>query len=402
MLERKLVAAAIQSRAAYDTICETGALADPDELVRPIWEAIEGYYERDSEASRVDPDLLASGLASAFANPKKGREYAELVGSLANESVSVPNIRELCRTAARDRAGLALASALAGRKGPEEIGELLQKYTDLCVPIAGDADNTEAGERVDGWGDVLRERIAGENRFTVSPKILNQYIAGGVVPGHNVTIFGRPESGKTALAVTMACGFARRGHRVLYIGNEDPVRDLMVRIITNLTGKSVDELAPDPDGAEREALAKGAGNIVVKSTHPGTIPEIEALIKHHKPDVLFVDQLRNITSAKSDNYTQLLDKNAQAVRALGKKYGLVTVSVTQAGDSGTNRPVLGMGDVDSSNTGIPGAADLMIGVGVTEALEKAGQRMLSLCKNKLGAVHPAVPVTLDPFRSRMK
>ena len=61
-----------------------------------------------------------------------------------------------------------------------------------------------------------------------------------------------------------------------------------------------------------------------------------------------------------------------------------------------------MGDVDSSNTGIPGAADLMIGVGVTDALEKAGQRLLSLPKNKLGVVRAAIPVSLDPYRSKMK
>jgi len=117
--------------------------------------------------------------------------------------------------------------------------------------------------------------------------------------------------------------------------------------------------------------------------------------------VLLVDQLRNITSAKSDNYTQLLDKNAQAVRALGKKYDLVTISVTQAGDSASGRAILGMGDVDSSNTGIPGAADVMIGVGVTEALDRSGQRMLSLPKNKLGA-HSQVLVSFDPYRSKMK
>jgi hypothetical protein len=188
---------------------------------------------------------------------------------------------------------------------------------------------------------------------------------------------------------------------VLYIGNEDPVRDIMVRIVSNLTGMTVDEMAA-AENVDQTALEKGARNIAVKATSPGTIREIEALIKRHKPDVLFVDQLRNITSGKTDNFTQLLDKNAQAVRALGKRHGLVTVSITQAGDSATGRAVLGMGDVDSSNTGIPGAADLMIGVGVTDSLEQAGQRMLSLCKNKLGAVHPTVPVEFDPFRSKMK
>ena len=47
-------------------------------------------------------------------------------------------------------------------------------------------------------------------------------------------------------------------------------------------------------------------------------------------------------------------------------------------------------------------AGLLIGVGVTQALDAAGQRMLSLCKNKLGYVKPSFPVQLDVFRSKMK
>jgi archaellum biogenesis ATPase FlaH len=312
--------------------------------------------------------------------------------------VSVENVRALIRDQQRETLGMALAAAIAGHKPEQEIAEALEKYE----ATIGGSDDDDSGPTGPDWEGILRGRIDRSNRMPLSPRVLNQHIAGGVCPGHNITLFGRPEAGKTALALTMACGFARRNKRVLYIGNEDPVEDLMVRAITNLTDATADEVAQDPDRYERLALENGARNMVFRATAPGTIREIEALIKRHKPDVLFVDQLRNLQSAKSDNYTQLLDKNAQAVRALGKKYNLVTVSVTQAGDSATGRPILDMGDVDSSNTGIPGAADLMIGVGVTEALDNAGQRMLSLCKNKLGVVRAQVPVSLDPFRSKMK
>lgn len=398
MLERKLIAAALQSRDAFSTILASGVAEGFDETVRPIWDGIVRYYERDENARTGDADLIGAEIGRGISSPKRRAETQALVAELGAEPVSLSNVTEYVSATAVGRAGDALAAAIAGRKPPEDVARALRAFTEAREGLV------EAPEALpaDQWTGALRSRLDGSSRYVVSPRVLNQHISGGVAPGHNVTIFGRPESGKTALAITMACGFARRGLGVLYIGNEDPVQDLMVRMITNLTNKTVDELALDPDAGEREALAAGARFIVVKATAPGTIAEIESLVKRHKPAVLFVDQLRNITSGKSDNYTQLLDKNAQAVRALGKRYGLVTVSVTQAGDSASGRPVLDMGDVDSSNTGIPGAADLMIGVGVTEALDSAGQRMLSLCKNKLGVVKPAIPVSLDPYRSKMK
>lgn len=396
MLERKLIAAALQDRGAYQTIAGSVVPDGFDEMVKPVWAAIVGFYERDGGAEKADPDLVGAAVSSGHLNPKKGREMADLVRQMAAETVSLENVRAYVAQTIKDRAGMALASAIAGRKPEPEIAMALTEFS-----AALDAEVVEEAEE-EGWAGILRKQTDPSNRMLVSPRVLNQHIRGGVAPGHNVTIFGRPESGKTALAITMACGFARRGKRVLYVGNEDPIQDLMLRVITNLTGKTVDELAADPDRYEQEALAKGAANMVLKATAPGTIREVEALIKLHKPDVLFVDQLRNITSGKSDSYTQLLDKNAQAVRALGKRYSLVTVSITQAGDSASGRPILDMGDVDSSNTGIPGAADLMIGVGVTDELDRNGQRMLTLCKNKLGVVKPSVLVELDPYRSKMK
>ena len=397
MLQRKLLAAALRDRGAYDAILATPEPAQFSDGLDKLWARVREFYERDPEATRVDVDVVSAALATGALNPKRARADVELLGSISTEDVSVENIKHYLHECVLERTGMALAAALAGRRPTDEVRAALSDY-EAAIAV----EDSEEDPAEQDWGAVLRAGIDRSNRIPLSPRVLNQYLAGGVLPGHNITIFGRPESGKTALALTMACGFARQGKRVLYIGNEDPVRDLMMRVLCNLTNATVDEIAADPDRAEELALSKGAGNLFMRELAPGSVPQIEALIKQHKPQVLFVDQLRNINSGKSDNYTQLLDKNAQAIRALGKRYGMVTVSVTQAGDSASGRSVLEMGDVDSSNTGIPGAADLMIGVGVTQALDAAGQRMLSLCKNKPGGVKATVPVSLDPFRSKMK
>jgi KaiC/GvpD/RAD55 family RecA-like ATPase len=217
-----------------------------------------------------------------------------------------------------------------------------------------------------------------------------------------VTVFARPEAGKTAFALTLATGFAKRGHKVLYVINEDPAPDIMIRAIQMAAGRSREALTADPTGSERAALAAGVGNLYVRELAPGTLAEIDRLVRKYGPAVLVVDQLRNVHGAKTDNFTQKLDQVAQGVRALGKKYGLVTIGVTQAGDSARGKAVLDDGDIDSSNTGIPGAADVLIGIGMTEQLQQSGLRMLSLCKNKANFVHGHFQVRVDPMTGRMQ
>ena len=80
---------------------------------------------------------------------------------------------------------------------------------------------------------------------------------------------------------------------------------------------------------------------------------------------------------------------------MGKRYNCVIVSITQAGDSADQKQVLGMGDIDWSNTGIQAAADLLIGIGTTDELERQGKRWITLCKNKVGGRHASFPVKVD-------
>ena len=99
--------------------------------------------------------------------------------------------------------------------------------------------------------------------------------------------------------------------------------------------------------------------------------------------------------------TQQLEKAATEARNLAKSRRVLVVSVTQAGDSATGKAVLGRGDVDSSNVGIPGQVDLMIGVGATSEQEKNNVRVLSFPKNKLSGRHEHFMINIDPLTSRV-
>ena len=58
------------------------------------------------------------------------------------------------------------------------------------------------------------------------------------------------------------------------------------------------------------------------------------------------------------------------------------------------------GDIDFSNVGIPAQADLLIGIGCNAEYEQQGLRMLTLIKNKIGAVEDHFPAKIVKALSR--
>ena len=90
------------------------------------------------------------------------------------------------------------------------------------------------------------------------------------------------------------------------------------------------------------------------------------------------------------------------MRRLAKKYNALAVSVTQAGDSGENKAILNMGDIDGSNTGIQGTADLIIGLGATYDMIQRGMLTLSFSKNKLNGNKQPVSITINPGLVRVE
>ena len=44
---------------------------------------------------------------------------------------------------------------------------------------------------------------------------------------------------------------------------------------------------------------------------------------------------------------------------------------------------------------VQAAADLLIGIGQNEELDRAGKRWVTLCKNKVGGRHASFPVKVD-------
>lgn len=363
-----------------------------------LYDFVAGYYGRDRDARVVDTAVLRELIGADTPNEKHRDRFLKFLDEAIATDASVENVKDVILGMKRNELGLTLAAAIANGDDHED---LLEEYQQLLrfssldemlekgVEVFADAD----------VGDLLLDMSDRSGLMIVYPKSLNDRLDGGVTGSDSMIIIARPEMGKTALILTMACGFAKQGKRGIIFNNEERIDRLRSRALSCCTGMTKQEMLADPERAKQLAQENGYHNLIFISLSPGTPRQIEAFVERYEPEWIIVDQLRNIV-VKSENRTTQLEAAAQSIRNIGKKWNIFTCSVTQAGDSAEGNAVLNMGDVDSSNTGIPGACDVLLGVGATPEQLKSNLRVMSLSKNKLGGIHDDWPVRFNQWLSK--
>jgi KaiC/GvpD/RAD55 family RecA-like ATPase len=395
--EKHILSASIKSREAFQSVAAHVGHSDFSEQGWVVWENICDYYDADSTAGYVDAGILSSKIARKVAADKHKEMFTNLVATLDAFDVSGRNVVDDLLETKREVVGHKLAhSLLAG----EQTALLLTEYEQLLSAesfVAEDYEDARQGYSVE---ELCATGFNKDNLIQVMPASLNERLDGGVKPGHHIILFARPEMGKTMMTIEMMAGFLRQGLTVLYIGNEDPIDDINMRVVNRLSGMTKLEVMTSPNKADVIARQNGYEQLILKSLAPGTVREITGLIEKYSPHVLVLDQLRNL-NMKNDNYVLALEQAAKQARQWGKRYSSVVVSVTQAGDSATGKAVLDMGDVDFSNTGIPSQADVMIGLGAGEEQIAAGEIVLSLPKNKVSGRHEYFACTVEASLSKI-
>ena len=397
MREKHVLASSIQSRDAYERIQDHVRHEDLSEQGWIIWGAISEYYEADGGCDRIEPGLLAEAVSHRVSAEKHKTMFRSLVSDISTTETSPANVVDALLATKREVVGQRLANAILTGTKPNG---LLDEYQDLLA--LGSLESEESTETRQGHpvADLCATGFDPEGLIQIWPQSLNNRLDGGVKPGHHIVLFGRPEMGKTMCVIDMMAGFLSQGLRVLYVGNEDPIDDINMRVVNRLSLMSKYEVLNDPEGAELRAKNAGYDLLIMASLSPGTRREIQELIEKHEPEVLVIDQLRNL-DVSNDNYVLQLDMVAKMARTWAKRYSCVVVSVTQAGDSASGKAVLDMGDVDWSNTGIPATADLMIGIGATDKNAQRGEIVFSTPKNKISGKHEYFAVLTEPTLSQL-
>lgn len=397
-MELKVLSAIIGSREAWEQASPYLQEAPKDfspeasYLVTKVSE----FYEADKAATHVDSDLLCAAIERELPSAKNAARVVAVVRSLPKDVSSINVLKELV-SVKRHNIGLRLAGLLStGKADHEEVGRMMEEFLTL-KPESAEPAEVFSEVKVT---DLITEHFSKEACIQLWPDALNKAVDGQAKPGHHILVFAPTEMGKTLFVINLVAGFIAQKLKVLYIGNEDPAADIYMRYMTRLTRMNKYEIQDAPEKAQQLLDERNYGLLVLVPLAPGNFHEIRKLVDEHEPAVVILDQLRNL-DVRSEGRTQQLEKAATEARNLAKSRRLLVISVTQAGDSATGKAVLGRGDVDSSNVGIPGQVDLMIGLGATEQDEAMNFRTVSFPKNKLSGRHEAFKVQVDPLTSRV-
>lgn len=380
-LDSQILAATISSRIAYDSIREHFNAKEASPSVAFWYELVRDYYERDKTAADIRVDTLRELGARRITNPKHADAILSTLDDL--KPVSSPNVVELVLDLRRSNLALEFASATSS-KDHNKASELLTQLNAVWEQV--DLDAKSDVEYAKDW-DTLDSTIGAANRVSVGPASLDSRIGGGALPGHHILIFGRTEIGKSCLTVSTTANLIRSGKTVLYVGNEDSINILKSRVRLSLLGQPQSWIDAHPNKAKRLLTELCGERLTMVHIHPGSISEVEDLTAKHSPNIIILDQIRNLSGAE-DGMTQKMEHNAIRFRSLLGRQKIIGISVTQAGDRSqghnSDGPIyLSAGDVDSSRVGLPGTVDLQIGIGASTEMRARGLRMLSFAKNKL-------------------
>jgi KaiC/GvpD/RAD55 family RecA-like ATPase len=407
MLDAQMIAAGASSRAAWEKIAPHFTSKDLSPQAAFWFDLLKEWYKRDPLARGVDLTVLAQQGESRITNPK---HHDTLMGWLLElpTAPSPDNVAQVALELKRHTVGMELATAIAAGDA-KKTPALYAEYGDLMQATALRADVAKSEWQAAVPIENLFDKVGHEHRIPLSPTVLNERTDGGVLPGHHILIYGRPDAGKSTLALSMSGGLALRKQNIFYAGNEDQIDILKARMVSRITGMTWQEIEGNkPKAIDLYRKRGGEEYIRMEQLKHGTVDAIRRRLDELKTvQVLVVDQIRNL-EGEGDGMTKQMEQNAIRVRSLLLDYGLIGISVTQANDRterhGQEPPIwLGMGDVDSSRTGLPAQVDLMIGVGGNSELDGRGQRALSFPKNKLSSkpnAHEGIIVNIDKARVR--
>ena len=384
-MEASIIGACLNSREAYEYVQSYIEDGDFSERGRRILDEIASYYRRDESAGSADPGIILSRISRGLPSEKLGEQFRVALGSMAETELSPANVAYEFLELKRDNAGARLARSIQACKPREETEEALDTYSELMQATA-----LSGAQRVElDIESLFAGQLEAAEKFEMLPGVLNKAIGGGVTRGDSIVVFGRPNAGKSTFCINAANGFVRRGLTVVFAENEDSDVRTTRRFVRRLIEKPQAWCEEFPAETAQLARERGLDRFHYYKLTPGTLGELDAICNRVRPDVLIVNQIRGIALAMPGSITPNMEKVAAGIRAIGQKYNVILIQVTQANagkkdkdDNVIDKPVLRMEDIDSSLTGVPGAADFIFGIGYMEGWREAGKSCVTITKSK--------------------
>ena len=285
--------------------------------------------------------------------------------------------------------------------------QMSEGHVDAMAKLKTLIERTSEDYLPDDFGDPttddLHELLAqasDESRWKFNINQLSRQVY-GVGPSEFMIIFARPETGKSALAVSLCAapdGFCQQGAKVLYIGNEEATRRTKLRAIQSFTGMTTFEIQANPDIASSRYLAI-RDRLIMKDAQEWDMNMLDGYVARIKPDILVIDQLDkvNISGQFGGTHEKLREIYRQA-RELAKRHECAIIAVSQASAEAEGRVRLDFSMMGNSRTGKAAEADLICGVGKSSGEDDDGPdptRFLQISKNKLSGWHGQIICNLQ-------
>jgi KaiC/GvpD/RAD55 family RecA-like ATPase len=396
--DTQVIAAILDSREAYDALSGRLDRKDFTEYGQVVLSEAMAYYRADGSARQVARGVLKPALGRRFPTKEQASAAMDYLDSVP-KCKSPGNAVRLYKDLRRYNLGLLLVDKYISGEHGTETRRLEAKLREL------EDEDTQDWKPLLGLDDIFGENRKPKIKFY--PMRANAVLGGGMRPGQTMLIFGRPGSGKTALAVNATAGSLFKGHRVLYAGNEESQESIQARFVSRMGAVTLADLGADGDrGKEawaaglRRAKKRGLDNLHIVHGNR-SLDSLESFVRKVRPAILVVDQLQHVDGS-ADNRTRAMENTMRRLRDMAHEYQMVVIAVTQAGPSAEYQPVLRLTDVDYSNTGTQGACEVMVGIGFDFDMSKTGKRVLTFCRNKVSGREECIPVWLDKQHSAIR
>lgn len=354
---------------------------------------------------KYDQDVNTNDILAIWAtnNPVATvSEKEDFADTLAEVRQQTPLTQEIARDVIGD-----LWRKETGRDVTNLGIQMAEGHVDAMAKLKSLIERTSEDYLPDDFGepttDDLHELLAQASdesrwKFNINQLSRNVY---GLGPSEFMIIFARPETGKSALAVSLCAapdGFCQQGAKVLYIGNEEATRRTKLRAIQSFTGMTTTDIQANPDLASSRYLAI-RDRLIMKDAQEWDMTMLDGYVARIKPDILVVDQLDkvNISGQFGGTHEKLREIYRQA-RELAKRHECGIIAVSQASAEAEGRVRLDFSMMENSRTGKAAEADLICGVGKSSGEDDDGPdptRFLQISKNKLSGWHGQIICNLQ-------
>ena len=350
-----------------------------DPTMRTLFSALRGLW---LDQKPIDPVMLLDRV---------GAPYGETLGSIMLQTPTAANVleyAEIVRSDAQLGRMRSLALQILEARSAEEAAAELRKAEGLLA----DRQSAKARSYRDMAQDFLRrmEDRAPADYLDFGFSQLNEKLC--ISQGRFVVLAAESSVGKTALALQLGIGLARKGKRVGFFSLETSAPDAMDRIVAQTAN------VPLPAIKHKRLGEDFARSVVKELEHSYELPfelieaagssveDVRAMTLAKRYEVIFIDYVQ-LLSAPGENPAQQVRAISMDLHRLSQQLGVTVIGLSQVTpppkDAKGRRPELSKENLRESHQLIHDAEAILI-MDLSDLSDYQSNRVLKVDKNKDG------------------